>query len=393
MTVSKASPPLTDLAYDHQGSASAEPQRLRGSIDSKMSSNENFHPASGDLPVYFILPEKFMPDRIPQSVNEGWRGFGLGIHAWTLQTYLRLREIGFNCELVTEMPPSGLVVAHGHTLRAFGRNHPRTAEVFLICVKGDGDWVSDADLHVVQNLDEERKRYDSHYLPHWPQPGLLPRDSTRGNRFDVVSFFGHERNLAPEIVSPEWEQSLCGMGLEWQPILSTNHWLDPAGIDARVTDYRGVDVVVAVRSFEKREMRRTRSYCQKPATKLYNAWLAGVPAVLGIESAFRAERRSDLDYIEVASVEEATEALRRLKADPALRTAMVSNGRQRAAEFKPESIVQAWRSFLTQTALTKFQRKLQAPRLRRAMARVRRRSAIFIDRQDLKVRRKLTSLI
>ena len=392
MTVSKVNPPLTDLTYDNQGPATAGPLRLRGNTDSEMSSSEDLLPASGDLPVYFILPERFMPDRIPRSVNEGWRGFGLGIHAWTLQTYLRLREIGFNCELVTEMPRTGLVVAHGHALRSLGRSHTRSPEVLLICVKGDGDWVSDADLHIVQNLDEARKRYDSHYLPHWPQPGLLPRDSTRGNRFDVVSFFGHERNLAPEIVSPDWAQSLSGMGLEWQPILSTNHWLDPAGIDARVIDYRGVDVVVAVRSFEKRDMRRTRSYCQKPATKLYNAWLAGVPAVLGVESAFRAERQSDLDYIEVASIEEATDALRRLKSDPALRTAMVANGQRRAAEVEPESIVQAWRSFLTQTALPKFQRKMQAPRLRQVIARVRRRSAIFIDRQDLKVRRALTSL-
>src|SRR5436309_1927650 len=68
----------------------------------------------------------------------------------------------------------------------------------------------------------------------------------------------------------------------------------------------------------------------KPASKLVNAWLAGVPALLGPEIAYRELRRSELDYCEVSSLAEAQAAVDRLLGDPGLYNAMVENGRARA---------------------------------------------------------------
>jgi len=105
-------------------------------------------------------------------------------------------------------------------------------------------------------------------------------------------------------------------------------------------DYRAVDVLIAVRPPDR------RLYLAKPATKLVNAWLAGVPAILGEEFAYRELRRSPLDYIEVASIDDARRAVRRLRDEPILYQAMVDNGRRRAREFTITSITEHWRKLL-----------------------------------------------
>lgn len=101
-------------------------------------------------------------------------------------------------------------------------------------------------------------------------------------------------------------------------------------------DFRDVDLLVALRPPDR------RLWTAKPATKLVNAWLAGVPAVLGPEVAYRELRRSPLDYLEAATVEEARDAVLRLSAAPDLYRAMVENGRARAAELSREAIAGRW---------------------------------------------------
>ncbi len=79
---------------------------------------------------------------------------------------------------------------------------------------------------------------------------------------------------------------------------------------------------------------------------MYNAWLAGVPALLGPERAYRALRRSELDYIEVGGCDEAEAAIKRLRADPHLYQQMIDNGRKRAEEFTVRRITEHWKALL-----------------------------------------------
>jgi hypothetical protein len=105
----------------------------------------------------------------------------------------------------------------------------------------------------------------------------------------------------------------------------------------------------------------------RPASKLYNAWLANVPAVLGPESAFGRERRSELDYIEITSLPQAIDAIRRLKDDPALRRQMIANGHLRSLEFHPDRIAAEWIEFFETVARPMFRRwRGAAPFQRRA---------------------------
>ena len=76
---------------------------------------------------------------------------------------------------------------------------------------------------------------------------------------------------------------------------------------------------------------------------------------MGCESAYQAERRSELDYLEVFSVDELLLALKRLQNDSELRRAIVNNGQIRAQAVKPSKVT-AWRSFLSDVAVPAYYR-------------------------------------
>ncbi|NJO10221.1 MAG: glycosyltransferase family 1 protein [Leptolyngbyaceae cyanobacterium SL_1_1] len=149
--------------------------------------------------------------------------------------------------------------------------------------------------------------------------------------------------------------------------MSTPHrWDSYATLDNRWNDYRTIDAVVAVRSLQSAQT-SSQLYCNKPATKLYNVWLAGVPAILGAESAYRAERRSPLDYLEVSSLEELQQAVIRLQQQSNLRQAMVAQGRQRAEAITPERLCDRWLTFIHQVAIPAYDRWCRQPRWRQQL--------------------------
>ena len=311
----------------------------------------------GAIPVYFCLPERFWRADFPQGPGENWPGFMLGLYAWTLQSYLWLGD-RYPCKLVNHLPDSGIVLIHRNALRAFStpvRPHPQR---LLICFQGDLSPYPYAQIQLVQNPCQP-----GYFLPHWPQPGLIPRHPDRGDRFETVAFFGHHKNLAA--LGDDWSDRLSKLSLRWQPRISSNPWDQLDGVHPRWHDYSDVDAVVAVRSFDRWEHWRAQNYTHKPATKLYNGWLAGVPPVLGVESAYRAERRNPYDYFEIGSVAELLGTLQRLKQDPSLRRAIVRQGQLRAASVRPEAICQRWLHFFQTIAEPAYERWVSQPNWKR----------------------------
>lgn len=296
--------------------------------------------------IYFYIPDSQWPQDLPSSGSWHWSGFGIGIYAWTVQTYRRLQEADFPCALVNSLPDEGIVFLHRNGFRHHARGIKVNPRRLLVCFQGDLAPHPDAQIHVVQNRQQHHPPSGSYFMPHWPQPGLQPRDPARGDRFETVSFFGHRANLAPEFHAAVWTEALEASGLHWQPTVSTNQWCDYQNLKVTWDDYRHVDAVVAVRTFNSATLARNRYYRHKPATKLYNAWLAGVPAILGQECGYRAERRGELDYLEVASLSEALEALTRLQRDGGLRQAMIKNGYERSQAITPKRITQQWISLI-----------------------------------------------
>ena len=306
-------------------------------------------------PIYFYLAPSQWPQSWPQSPTENWPGFGLGIYAWTLQTYLQLSAAGVPCELIRHLPETGIVLAHSNSLRAISPRPKLGQALLLICLKAESPLYPYAQLHVVQNRVEANGR-DRIFLPHWPQPGLLTRNPHRGNRFENLGFLGHRYSLAPELQQADWLEFLDRLNLHWHPVVNTNHWSDYSRLDARWHDYRELDAIIAVRSFKQPLWPQLHLYPHKPATKLYNAWLAGVPAILGPESAFLSERQHPLDYVEVTSFDALKAAVIKLNADETLRQQIVTQGQRRAAALDPEQITARWIAFLQSVALPAYDR-------------------------------------
>ncbi|MEG4015695.1 MULTISPECIES: glycosyltransferase [unclassified Microcoleus] len=301
-------------------------------------------------PIYFYIPKSQWPvGKMPKIPQEYWKWmsswgsrYGRGKYDWTLQTYLYLKADGLPCQLIDFMPDEGIVLSHRDFL---SDNLQPLPKLLVVCIKVDREPHPYAQLQVVQNdrdplFSRSPFLWQCHPLKFWLQPGLIPRDAGRGEIFENAAFFGVLDSLAPELQAPSWGEKLGVLGLDWQ-VVGCDRW----------HDYSKVDVIVAVRSFEGE-----LTFDSKPPSKLINAWHAGIPAVLGRESAYRRERKSQLDYIEVASPEEAIAAVEMLRGDRNLRAAMIENGRIRAQETANALIISQWRNFLTNVAVPAYYR-------------------------------------
>lgn len=307
--------------------------------------------------IYFYLPRHHLPEReetlgsdtdavdwadpkdLPSMLSRfGDRFFLSTPLAWIFQSYLRLKEVGADVALVHEIPQRGVFVALSGDVPL---NYKPGRQQYFVSVTADGCVSTYAQMRVCQNRTQTRYASNALHMPHWPQPGILGRDPRRGDRFDTIAFFGDKINLAKELQSTAFFTELTALGLK----LSIRDAHSPQRID-----YSDIDSVIAVRSFQK------HGYIRKPASKLYNAWIAGVTAVLGREYAFTEERRTALDFIEVTRYEDCLAAVRRLKQDRQLRIQMFENGLERAREFTSSSIIERWCRLLFEDARFGFER-------------------------------------
>jgi hypothetical protein len=246
-----------------------------------------------------------------------------GRFTWVLYTFLQLKAAGLQVELVDTLPKYGTVISHRDFLPA--TMLPR--DLFLVCIKADRNHHPWAQLHLVQNPVDRGMPIDF-----WPQPGLKPRDPLRTG-VKSIAYFGREANLTPE---------LKGFDKRFT-IKDRLHW----------HDYSDVDVTVSVRDFTGNSSDPVLDANAKPPNKLINSWRAGVPAIVGCESAFRQVRRSSYDFIEVQSMKDLREALRQLE-NPVLYYGMVDNGFERAKEYTDAKIVARWREVFLE--LSDFER-------------------------------------
>jgi hypothetical protein len=316
-----------------------------------------------DEVAFYIPREHAPPPGMARAMERGERfslkagGAEATERAWVYQTFVRLRASGFPCRLVHEVPRSGVLVAFVDSFDALPTS--LRDDVFFVCVVADSSFHPFANWHVVQNPRQARRFPHSTFLPHWPQPFLQPRDPERGSAFENVYYYGKHPNLAPPLRSERWRERLGReTGLRFR-LRGPEQW----------HDYRDADAVVAVRSFEE----PAHDFLHKPATKLYNAWLAGVPAVCGKESALRAERSTEHDYLEVRSPEETIRALRFLKNHPGRVRAMRNNAARRAKNHTVEVVRERWRAFLKNTVQPQYEQWRKKSPLRRSVFHFRRR--------------------
>ena len=245
-------------------------------------------------------------------------------------------------QLTHTYPKEGIVVAHSNFLtKEFLSEEDRklSAARNIVEIKPDRELRralrQRSNFVIVQNTSDPLLTWPmsffitAHFVNYWPQPSLIPRDPEREDVFKNIFYFGRIKELHPDLCGEDFSAKLRIMGLDWKVVPPKEF-----------NDYSQTDAVIALRP-QPPQMDEL-----KPASKLINAWTAGVPAILGPESAYRCLRRSPLDYLEANNADEAIKHLEKLRKDPALRQAMAENGRKRSIEFTSEKITDQWEHIL-----------------------------------------------
>lgn len=305
---------------------------------------------------FYIPPDILKPDW-PKSLKDNWVSFGRGPNIWTYFTAIVLQEKGYPVEITTEIPEEGIVLSHS---RYLPQKRIVNDKAILVCIRADYGRNHMAHIHIVQNPEQPHMKGKdaierffipgpSFYIPYWPQPGLIPRDSKRGDKFENVVYMGAPKNLREDLRSPEFAEELAKEGINFKIVTLRSLW----------HDYSQVDAVLAVRP-ESRD-----SDLRKPPSKLINAWLARVPAILGPESAFRALKKSEFDYLEVKNLEEIKKAILFLRDNKNFREKMIQNGIIRSKDYTIDSIANRWIKFFEEVAIPYYYRWLSSKFYRR----------------------------
>lgn len=266
-----------------------------------------------------------------------------------VQTYVNLKRAGLGVRLVQDPRPDALNVVSSLDLTI----RDRTASAFVVAFRGDWARPELADLTLTMN-GSVATRPTEYAMPHWIQTGLLPRDPARGDRLERLAFKGDMVNLDPRFATDSFHSAMRDLGVEF--------FAQPYDLTLRRSgwhDYTDVDAVLAIRDIAPDEL------ATKPASKLVNAWAAGVPALLGDEPAYVELRRDPLDYLTIHSPDDAIEAVRKLREAPDLYRSMVANGTERAAEYTNQRIAERWHAFLAGPAMVAYEHWLETDRRHR----------------------------
>lgn len=317
-------------------------------------------------PIYFVTPrfEEFSElehaDVLPENLEPYFVKLLSGHDIWTTQTFIFLKQAGLPVHLSKTVVPGEICVLDYYQFCL--SQIPNLAKSYVVGVRTDTPrpYLCDETVVINRRVSENGKH---HYVDHWPQPILTPRDSSRGSKVENIEFKGRKTNLWPPLQKDEFINELEGLGTNY--IVSTEeNILDSESLYRQWGDYSNCDVLVALRNLTKYDADL------KPALKLINAWHAGVPALLGPEPAYQELRRSPLDFIEINSADDVIKGIKYLKENPSVYQDMVDNGKERAKAFTVEVIAEQWRDIIEHSIYKNFSKWRQRNIGKRAMDRL-----------------------
>lgn len=270
--------------------------------------------------------------------------------SWIVNTYLQLKHRGLEVYLVPRYIPGRIciIARQGTTAKRLLLHLPFRS--YVVACQTDGARPALCERCIVQNQLNITGPTD-HFIHHWPQPDLQPRNPARGTTVENIAYKGRWLYMPESLTGDDFATQLSQRGYH---LLSPDSTQAKHGAWEQWGDYTEADVVLGLRNYTS-----PAYLAVKPATKLINAWIAGCPALMGPEPAFQQLRQSELDYIEVRTPEEVIAALEQLRSQPKLYEAMVENGFRRAQEFTTERIVEQWRDLLAGPIAEGYEQWLQ----------------------------------
>jgi hypothetical protein len=258
-----------------------------------------------------------------------------GRNSWVAQTFVRLRRHlearGWKASAGPLGAPGAITIVHRDDANDFhGGGHAS----LLVVVRADRAPVAACDYAIVQNGIAPRPH--ERFIPLWPQPGLTPRDPRRGTTIARIAYHGRVGAAPAWFYDESLRRSLARRGIRFD--VREAFW----------EDYETVDIAIAARDEVPGVL------ATKPATKVYNAWLAGVPVLAAPEPAYRELRRSSLDFLEIRDATDVLRCIDQLRSSPELYEAMVANGLVRGNEFTVQAIRRRWLLLLEREIVPAF---------------------------------------
>ncbi|MDZ8117754.1 hypothetical protein [Pontiella agarivorans] len=253
-------------------------------------------------------------------------------HAWVWPLYCQLKMKGLPVSFSYELQADAVNFVHAQVARVI-LSPSELNKYFVVIIRADYRSFPFGRFEIVQNKHcaAGSRRI---YMPHYPQPGLLPRMKDR-TRVENVCFSGQPNNFCidKDRLGKDLEKLGCKLVFrdcgEWQ-------------------DMREVDVLLGIRSLSKRK------YHSKPPTKLFNAWQSRIPFIGGYDSAYEQVGRPEIDFLRVSTYPELLDAVSQLKKNSELYNRIVESGLKRGEHFTAESTTYRWINFIEENVVPAF---------------------------------------
>jgi glycosyltransferase involved in cell wall biosynthesis len=169
-------------------------------------------------------------------------------------------------------------------------------------------------------------------IPPLSQRGLIARDPSRGDSISCVCLKSNPESAPEQLLDSDMRNRLAELGIE----LDVDSPRKVDGSDQRWHDFSRVDVAICAR-------RDAQSSIFKPATKLLNAWAAGVIPLAAREPAYLEIGTDRRDVIFFDDIEEIPDILRELQSDPELRQRLRAGvAEAAAAQLGVDDLVDVW---------------------------------------------------
>lgn len=284
--------------------------------------------------IYFVIPRHHQAKWSNQlkkaakgecSIEEIAPELTSGVDVWLLQTWIILSHLsdtkGYTFKIVEHGMPDAISIFHyDHAKPCYG-----LFNCYPIVVQADRPKVPYSGIRIIQNpAIPQTQRV--HYIPLWIQPGLIPRNPLRGTTIERISIPGSAQYLPPAIHSPAFIQTLKDINIKLH-VMNAGNWMD----------YSNTDLILAWRPKVSKYVLNT-----KPPSKLFNAWHANTPALLGAEPAYQALRKHPDDYFEVQSTNDIIQYIQRMKQHPEEYTRILNHYKIQANTFTRQHIIDKW---------------------------------------------------
>lgn len=251
-------------------------------------------------------------------------------HTWVWPLYCQMKMQGFRVSFSYEPREDAVNIIHCQIARGCLKASD-FRRYYFIGIRADYPAFPYGQFEIVQNKLSEKP--GSVYMPLFPQPGLIKRDVNRA-KIENVCFSGRAQNSI-DLTLLESELAKIGCNLIFK---AEGAW----------HEMQDVDILLGIRSFSK------EAHVSKPPTKLFNAWLAGIPFIGGYDSAFEQVGEPGRNYLRVSTMDEMIRNIEHLRDDPSWYSHLVREGFSAAKEYTPESITNKWIAFFEETVLPHY---------------------------------------